>query len=65
MEKSIKSLHAPHNEQWAFIQSLMNMIEKRDDDILTLRGKCERSKAIMVSHGIRSSEISSGVLFLG
>lgn len=53
----------PPNEQWAFIQSLMEKIEKRDSEILILRGKYERAKAIMASHGISSSEVSGRVTF--
>lgn len=35
----------------------MDKIEKQDKDIITLRSKYERSKAIMASHGISFSEV--------
>jgi len=47
----------PPNKQWAFIQSLMEWIEGKEEEIDTLWGKYERAKALMSAQG------SSLVLF--
>jgi len=43
----------------------MDNIEKKENDIVTLRGKYERDKIIMASHGISSSEGSGGMSIFG
>jgi len=45
---------SPPNEQWAFIQQLIDKIE-------ILREMYERAKEILGSHGISTSDISSGM----
>lgn len=41
----------PPNEQWDFIQILMDRIEKRDVDIALLREKYGKEKALLNSWG--------------
>lgn len=70
MDQSMKRLQErmdmpPPNEQWAFIQQLTNRIENRDKDVIVLRRKYERAKAIMASHGINSNDVSGGMSILG
>lgn len=55
----------PPSEQWAFIKSLMDILEKKDNNMIVLRGKCERDQELMASHGISGSEILGGISFLG
>lgn len=66
MDQSLKRLQerfnmTPPNKQWEFIHQLMGKIEKREEDIMILRSKYDRGKAIMTSHGISSSEVSGGI----
>jgi len=70
MDQSLKRLHErvdipPPNEKWEFIQQLMDKIEKQDKEIIVLRSKYKRAKAIMTSHGISSSEVLGEITISG
>ena len=52
---------SPPNEQWAFIHSLMDKIEKKDNDIEVLRDKYRHAKALLTTQDINTSRVSGRI----